>query len=115
MMTDTCRIVQSGSAPIFNPTTGDYTPSDGTTVYDGPCRVKRETTPERQVEAGDAPVLLRRYVVSVPLSVVGVKHGMPVAITASGDPDLVNVALVVRDVGRGTTVTARRLICQEQT
>jgi hypothetical protein len=113
LMVDTCTI-RHPSTQVLNGTTGDYVVTPGAAVYNGPCRVKVETRPPKQVEAGEQPVLVGRWIVSVPLSVVGVETWMPVSITASGDPDLVGLALTVRDVSGGTTITARRIVCEVQ-
>jgi hypothetical protein len=109
-MTDECTIASQTAQP-FNATTGDY-PAPTTSSITTACYVRRETPTERQVEAGDRAVALRRYIVSVPVSVVGVLPLDVVTITASGDPDLLDAVLVVRDVAQGTHVTARRLGCE---
>ena len=113
LMTDSCTIRQP-STQVLNGTTGDYAVTPGTVVYDGPCRVKPYTRPPKQVEAGERPVLEDLWIVSVPLSAVGVKPWMPMSITASGDTALVGLALTIRETKGGTTVTARRLVCEEQ-
>jgi hypothetical protein len=114
LMMDACTIRHPGTQ-VLNGTTGDYVVTPGDVVYDGPCRVKPYTRPPKQVEAGEQPVLEDLWIVSVPLSAVGVKPWMPMSITASGDTALVGLALTVRETKGGTTVTARRLVCEEQT
>jgi hypothetical protein len=109
-MTDECTISSSTPQP-FNDTTGDY-PAPVTSSTTTACYVRRDTAAERQVEAGDRAVALRRYVVSVPVSVLGVLPGDALTVTVSGDPDLLDARLVVRDVAQGTHVTARRLGCE---
>jgi Family of unknown function (DUF6093) len=112
-MVDACTI-RHPSTQELNGTTGDYAVTPGAVVYDGPCRVKPYTRPPKQVEAGERPVLEDLWIVSVPLSAVGVKPWMPMSITASGDIALVGLALTVRETKGGATVTARRLVCEEQ-
>lgn len=113
-MVDTCTITQAGTK-TFDETTGTYTDAAAREIYSGACRVKPWLPrSDRQVEAGDQPVQVWPYTVSVPLTALGVLPGQTCTINTSGDPDLVGLALIVRDVGRGSQVTARRLGCVTQ-
>lgn len=111
-MTDTCTITRAGE-PVYNPATLAYTASS-TTVYSGKCRVKPRPVMDRQVQAGEQALQIWPYVVSVPMSVTGVQVDDVVTVTASADADLEGQVLVVKDVTRGTNVTARRLGCEDQ-
>ena len=111
-MTDTCIITRAGD-PTYNPSTLAYT-TPSTTVYSGKCRVKPQNVMDRQVQAGERAVQIWPYVVSVPMSVTGVQVDDVVTVTASADADLEGQVLVVKDVTRGTNVTARRLGCEDQ-
>lgn len=113
-MTDTATITGPAGTPTFNATTGAYTPSPGATLYTGKCRVKPQNVVDRTVQAGERPVHIWPYVVSVPMTATGIPVDATVTVTASADPDLVGQVLTVKDVARGTSVTARRLGCTDQ-
>lgn len=113
-MTDSATITAPAGAPTFNSTTGAYTASPGATLYTGKCRVKPENVMDRQVQAGERPVQIWPYTVSVPMTVTSIPVGATVTVTASADPDLVGQVFTVKDVARGTNITARRLGCTDQ-
>lgn len=113
-MTDTCTITGPGGTPSFNSSTGAITASAGASLYSGKCRVKPANVQDRQVQAGERSVQVWPYVVSVPMSATGVGVDAVVTVTASADPELVGQVLIVKDVTRGTNVTARRLGCIDQ-
>lgn len=83
-----------------------------TTLYAGPARIK-PSAGTRQAVAGDSPVVLIGYTVSLPLSVVDVRANDLWETTASADGRLLTVLLKVRSVVAGSQVTARRLDCIE--
>lgn len=113
-MSDTCTITGPPGTPVFNATTGAYTTPAGATLYTGKCRVKPQNVMDRTVTAGDRPVQVWPYTVSVPMSATGIPVDAVVTVTASADEDLVGQVLIVKDVTRGTNVTARRLGCIDQ-
>ena len=114
LMTDTCTLSAPDVEGVLDEQTGQYTTAPGAQRYSGRCRVRPADSQERVVEAGERPVSLRTYVVSVPVTVTGVEVGDVVRVTASVlDPDLAGVRLRVVDVPKGTHLTARRLICEE--
>lgn len=117
LMTDTCTITRPSGTPVLDPDTGDYTGGGTTTVYSGPCRVKPRVSrgPGDQVEAGERPVQVWPYVISLPIDVTGVEVDDLVTVTTSAlDAALVGRQLVVKNIEAGSQITARRLGCVEQ-
>jgi hypothetical protein len=115
LMVDACTISRPDAEGALNETTGQRTPSAGAQVYAGSCRVKVQATADRVVEAAERPVSLRTYDVSVPITVTDVHVDDVLRITASVlDQALVGLRLRVVDVAKGTHLTARRLVCEEQ-
>lgn len=114
LMQDICTIAGPSGPPVFDATTGAYTTPAGVTLYTGKCRVKPQNVQDRTVTAGERPVQVWPYVVSVPVTVVDIPVDATVTVTASADADLVGQVLTVKDVTRGTDLTARRLSCVDQ-
>jgi hypothetical protein len=114
LQSDRCTITRaSTSAPVFNETTGTYTPAAPTTLYTGACRVKPRDNADRVVDAGGRAVSLYPYVVSVPVSAVAYAVDDIVTVTVSAlDPALAGLVLRVRQPNVGSQVTARRLGCE---
>jgi hypothetical protein len=112
-MTDACQIRrQTGET-----TTGGVITPTWTSLYDGPCRVQKQTQAQGAgTNVGEATVFLERLEVQLPMSVVGLAEGDQITITASSlDPDLVARVFAVRDVLVKTHATARRVGCIEVT
>lgn len=113
LMVDTCVISRSSGLGSFNETTGQY---DGgsTEVYAGKCRVKPRDNADRVVQYGQEAVSFWPYIVSVPMDVTTVDLDDVVTVTDSAlDPALFGLSLRVREVLKGTHLTARRLGCEE--
>lgn len=114
LMTDTCQITDTDydhPTGVDAGTGRDLYPQ--VTLYDGPCRVKPNPGMPRPAQVGDSPVMKLNYIVSVPLSVTGLRAGNLVRITSATDPQLADRMLRVRSIVAGTQVTARRLDCEE--
>lgn len=110
IMSDVCRIYALG-AKVMGPD-GKYTTPE-IEVYTGKCRVKAETgTSVGDIGAGETAVSRVTPVVSVPVSVTGLKAGQRVVVTATTDPGLHNRTLLIRAVQTGSYITAHRLICE---
>jgi hypothetical protein len=84
-------------------------------VYAGKCRVQQGIAQADQHDAGEDYLLQLRLVVQLPMSVVGVKVGDEVTLTASRDPDLVGRPFLVRDLFHKTDASARRVGVTERT
>ena len=103
--------------------TGESTDDDGVitptydTVYDGICRMQQPGTGDaREADSGEAALLLLRFELQLPPSVVGVQADDVVTVTASQyDPDLVGREFVVRGLAHKSHAVMRRLQVQEKT
>lgn len=112
-MTSTCTITRPGP-PVTDRDTGEVT-SPGDTVYVGKCRIRMAQPWGRQAVIAGETVTPDTFQLSVPLSVVGVKRGDLVHIDTGPDPDAVGRTWYVRFTpDLGDSVTARRLLCEEQ-
>lgn len=111
MMTDVCRIERTGPVQTSEGGT-DTTPS--VPLYAGVCRVKPAGTRATAVSSATAPTEIWQYKVSIPHGVgADVRSGDLVVVTASQDATLAGLHLRVRNLDRGTHITARRLWCTE--
>lgn len=113
LMADTCQIFVLGD-PVLDPVTGDNTRPE-TLTYAGKCRARPvlSTGDGRSVDVGRASETLLKHLVSIPHIADDVAANQHVRITASADPSLIGLELVVRGIARGTHITARRLVCEE--
>jgi hypothetical protein len=113
LMVDSCTITRRGGDPVFDDTTGTYTPATPTTVYTGVCKVRPSNlSGNTTAQAGEREVSLWPFSVSIPVAEDADLDDV-VTVTASLDPSLVGRTLRVRSVARGTYLTARRLDCEE--
>ena len=107
-MRDACRINSAGSR-VLDRQTGRYVDTPGVLLYEGRCRVRRDTA-DRVVTAGGQQVTTRPYIVSIPAGEgASVTPGCVVTMTASADPYLAARELTVLSVEGGTDTTARRI------
>lgn len=113
IMRDECTI-RTVSAGVWDDVTGTY-PEVMTTVYTGPCRVRRPNVQERGAESGDAQWLLLGAVVLVPVDEgTDVPPGAIVTVeSCEFDPDLVGRVLTVVSGHAQSHAAARRLRCVE--
>jgi hypothetical protein len=111
LMTDTCTITRPG-ARTWDAASGTYTQAT-TTVYSGPCRVRVLTPGDRTDQAGEEQVTTWRYLVSIPVT-GSVELDDEVTVNTSADSTLVGRVLRVRQVTRGSQITARRMVCEER-
>lgn len=111
-MTSTCRIGLVGD-PVDDPVTGEVTYPVTGAAYSGKCRVRPATLQAQSRQMGGAETFVSDVLVSVPVSATGIRKGMTVEVTASPDADLVGLRAEIQDVGRGDSLTARRMWCLE--
>lgn len=112
-MTSTCTITRPG-APVTDPDTGEVTDS-GTELYAGRCGIRSAQAWGRMASVAGEIVDPDTFQVSVPFAVVGIKRGDLVHIDTCPDADCVGRTWYVRFTpDMGDTVTARRLLCEEQ-
>lgn len=108
-----CLVTESGGEPTFDPATGTYTDPARVTVYTGGCLVQ-PAGGQRVVQFEEQAVSLRTYEVHLTGAAPGVEPGHQVDVTSGRDPDLDGLLLVVLDVEKSSTLTSRRLICEER-
>lgn len=114
LMVDTCTVTRVATEST-NEDTGVVTPTT-TTVYTGKCRVQQSQLGADSVpsDPGEVYVRLVAFEMQLPMSVVGLRVGDFITITASAlDPDLVGRSFNVLGLAHKTHMTARRLQVQE--
>ncbi len=85
----------------IDPVTGDYTPSAGTVVYSGPCRVRKPGLEALQLVFGDISTTVARYLVNLPHDAPLMQVGDVFTLTSSDDPEILGVGMrVVSVVGK---------------
>lgn len=114
LMVDEC-VIRRRTGETTDDESGVVTPTY-TTVYAGRCRVQQPSATAQERESGEAALLMLRFELQVPMSVIGVAADDEVEITASvHDPDLVGRQFVVRGLAHKTHATARRMQVEERT
>ncbi|CAN5808384.1 hypothetical protein BH24ACT15_BH24ACT15_37540 [soil metagenome] len=110
LMPDTAEIRRPGSGGGTDPVTGEWTPTVGTLVYSGRCRIRTpQTVVEQQLVFGDDQVTRTRYL-GIFLHAVGdVKIDDMVTVTVSVDPMLLQHRLRVVSVMVSSYLIARRV------
>lgn len=84
--------------------------------YSGKCQVQITAETGQTVDVGEAHRIVTRKTVKLPISVLGVREGDRITITAAAhDPDLAGRVYTVRDVEAKTYLTARRVTVTEVT
>lgn len=106
-MVDACTI-RRRSGTTVDDNTGEVT-ATWTDVYAGKCRVQQRNPIAQQQTPGPDFQLLVQLELQIPVAVTGAQVGDEATITASGDPELVDEVLIVRDLAAKSEATARRL------
>jgi hypothetical protein len=110
-LNDEC-VIHSPSAPVFDLGVGIDTVGEGAQVYAGKCRL-RPTGGARVVIAGDAPMTLRLFDLTLPWDTEGVLVDQLVTLTASNDPYVMDRVYRVVDVQGGSDSVYRRLVVED--
>ena len=111
LMASTCTIGAPGE-PVTDSETGEVTfPLD--VAYEGKCRVRPATLQAQSRNLGGAEAFVSDVMLSVPVNAEGIRKGMRVVIDSSPDADAVGLLLEIQDVGRGDSLSARRMWCLE--
>ncbi|MEU5091718.1 DUF6093 family protein [Streptomyces sp. NPDC021356] len=109
LMTDRCLIEDTG---VVTTTDDGQDVTNPVVVYDGPCRVKPATTAAINPSV-NAAAQTWQYKVSIPIGPETLRAGMRLTVTASQDPSIAGLRLMLRNFDRGTHITARRMWCTE--
>jgi hypothetical protein len=113
-MVDEC-VIRRRTGETTDDESGVVTPTYAT-VYAGKCRMQQPAATAQEQESGEAALLMVRFELQVPISVVGVAADDEVQVTASvHDPDLVGRLFAVRGLFHKTHATARRIQVEERT
>jgi len=115
LMTDRC-VVYRLDYDHPTPGTGGRDGYGRTDLYTGRCRIRpvsESRVSGKPAEAGGSVLAIEQYLVSVPLSVTGVEAHDLLQVTVSADPRLVGRVLKVGGLVAGSQVSARRMICED--
>lgn len=105
------RLLSPSGTSTFDATTGRSTPAAPTVMYVGTCRVQpKQRMAAPVVHAGEQPVTLPDFQITVPISVAAEVH-MLWEMTACTDTALVGKTFTVLDVAYGTLQAERHLVC----
>lgn len=112
-MTSTCTIRARSTGSTTDQDSGMANDVPGAVAYSGKCRVRPATLQAQARQMGGAETFVSDVLVSVPLAATGIRKGMTVTVDSSPDPDLAGLRAEIQDVGRGDSLTARRMWCLE--
>ncbi len=112
-MTSTCTIRARSDEYTTDPGTGEVVEVPGAVAYSGMCRVRPATLQAQSRRLGGGESFVSDVMLSVPVSATAVRKGMTVTVDSSVDASLVGLRLEIQDVGRGDSLTARRMWCLE--
>lgn len=112
---DEITFVRPGDGPgVVSDAGGLWTPPEGTTIYQGCCRIQLDTLSQgRQLTVGDEVVTLHRYRVGLPDDAPELLPGDIGTITCTHDPRVIARPLIVRDVIVADTFLVRRTVLVE--
>lgn len=115
LMRDAVTIGRPSGPPVFDDTTGEYTPAATTPVYSGRADVKPRATAGSEIEAGERQLVLRDYDVALPwTAAVTVEVDDLLTVTGSDDPTFVGRVLTVTAVEHGGRRTAHHLSAEDR-
>jgi hypothetical protein len=111
LMEDECAIFRK-TGTTTDPNTGAVVDTFAT-VHIGQCRVRMQSSWATDRNAGEQAITVSRYLLQVPVSVIGIEIGDLVELTASRDADLVGRRIRIDGPFGQTHSTMRRYICEE--
>lgn len=112
LMPDYGVVTRPGGPATFNPSTGLLTPSAGTVVHEGRCRVRQPTSAESEVIFGEEQVTLSRFMVIFPHDVTGVRQGDTIAVTVSDDADVLGREFRIVKVDAASYAIYKAFACE---
>lgn len=116
LMRETITLYRPGDGG-FDWGTGTDTPDDPEVIYAGWARVKPVARSRgEEVEAGEANVTLREYIVSLPWDTVATRPAVGDLLDVSASPDarMVGLRLWVTGVEASSTATAWRISAEDR-
>lgn len=111
---DTCTITRaSDDAPVFDSEYGTYEDPEPTTLYESVACRAAPWVGDRVVQAGEQPVTLRAYNVTLPVSVTGLEVDDLIEITDSAEPELDGKVLRIKDPRASSMGVQRRVTAED--
>jgi hypothetical protein len=111
-LTDDCIITRGGGPGTVDPN-GNWTPTAGTTVYTGKCRIQAAGMADRVAVVGEEQITTGLYHAAVPHDAPQIQVGDVITVTAAEDPRLTGRHLSVLDHLYGSQQWQRDLLCQD--
>lgn len=94
--------------PVTHHITG-HSPSDATTIYAGPCRIRPGLA--RPTMEGGQTVFVETYAARLPVTAVGLRSGDVLTVVwCSTDPQVVGAEFTVDQVDQGSSSVTRPLV-----
>ena len=112
LMVDTARVTRPGGEPTFDPATGLLTPSDGTVIFSGPCRLIPPSGIANTPVFGEQQVTESRYVACFRHDATDAKIGDIVTFTESDDPDVLDRSFRIAAVPASSFVVYKGYPCE---
>jgi hypothetical protein len=110
LLVDVGTINRPGTGPgSIDPVTGDWTPPTSTSVYSGPCRVRRPDALSEQFVFGDISTTVSRFTVDLPHDCPLVAVGDVFTLTTTVDPEIAGVAMRVVSIVAKSVLMYRQL------
>lgn len=114
---DTCTVTRSTGEFVLDDVTGDSDPTETTTIYTGPCRVRPRDSQEEDVQVGDLHETLGPYIGTLPATDADATAGDPndvrvddyLTVTASTDPTMAGRSFQIVHVGLSSYQIDRRI------
>jgi hypothetical protein len=110
LMASTCVIADAGSEPVLNEETGEYEPVVSDPSYEGPCKIRFNSSVTSEVDAQSQLLVEQNAILSLPVEGSGnVSIGQYAVITANPmDAAMVGKKFRITGDHTQTFATARR-------
>lgn len=110
-MVDTCRLERPQGGGSYDPNTGDITPTDPVTIYEGRCMTGAPIGAVTETLRAGVEEYADRYPISIPADAGPPEVGDHVHYLTSTDGQLAGQHLRVVEVIYGTHTARRRMLC----
>lgn len=110
-MPDACTVVRpaAAGAGTIDPVTGVFTPTTGTTIFTGACRMRPPSSEEVEVLHGDIEVVKQRFTTTFPFDIAQLHVGDVVTFTDSSDPRFAGRSYKITGYASGSFHIDRRV------